>query len=136
MATGETVTVACKLPNGLHLDLRDANGEVRRVTLRGSGDARRMESGGQFVSSHGNRVSEGFGLTPGVSKEFWEAWEAQYRKANYEPLVRGLIFAVPKLDSAAAMAREKAEIKTGLEPIDPAKKTGDGVEARTEEDPK
>jgi len=133
--TGETVTIASKLPFPLHLDLKDNDGEVRRVTLRGSGESRRADSNFEVFGDIGGRVIGGYGLTRGVSKDFWDAWEAQYRKAGYAPVVNNLIFALPKLDAASAKAHEMAEVRNGLEPIDPKKpwKSGKGKDSFTVE---
>lgn len=99
-ATGTaTVTVGCKLPNGLHLDLGD-----KRVTLNGANSA---------------RIVGGYGITEGVDAAFFEAWKKTY--ADSPAVKNGLVFAHGKTGDVEAQAREQAEIRTGLEPLDPEK---------------
>lgn len=93
-----TVTIGCKLPNGLHLDYKGV-----RVTLNGS---------------NSSRIVGGYGFTS-VSKDFWDAWSAEYK--GFPPLEAGLIFAQNNNLSANAAATEQAGIKSGFEPIDPQK---------------
>lgn len=118
-----TVTVACKVPNGLHLDLCDTEGRVlKRVTVRGNAaqrlveranDSGRMATSFEPVSS----VREGFGLTPNVDADFWESWLKQ--NANYAPVAAGLIFAHATPAYVASKATERAEVMSGMEPINP-----------------
>lgn len=92
------VTVGCKLPNGLHLDL-----DGRRATINGA---------------NSSRIVGGYGLTE-VDKDLWEAWAKAYAES---PLIKnGLVFAQGSAASAEAKAKEQAEIKSGLEPLVPGK---------------
>lgn len=91
-----TITVACKLPNGLVLNLGDT-----KVVLKGARD---------------REAVAGFGLTE-VDEGFWSTWTTQHK--DFVPLKKGMIFAQPKAASAAAEAKEKKDIKTGLEGMDP-----------------
>lgn len=122
-----TVTVACKLPNGLHADLMDAASgrPIKRVTFIGSAAARSLEraddKGNPVDMEPLSIVRGGFGLTHNVPADFWEAWLAQ--NADYEPVRKGLIFASAKGDSARDQANDQAEIRNGFEPIDPTKPT-------------
>ncbi|MGF6604585.1 hypothetical protein P3T23_009341 [Paraburkholderia sp. GAS448] len=102
--TGATVTVACRLPQGLHLDIVK-HGEVRkRVTLAGS---------------NSTQAVAGFGITEHVPKDFFDRWLADHREL---PAVKnGLIFAHEKKDSVEARATERTDLKSGLEPLDPKK---------------
>ena len=108
-----TVTVACKLPNGLHLDLPGRD----RVTVRGFAVAWGEASPLSIVG--------GFGLTPGVDADFFEEW--MITNADFEPVKKGLIFASAKASDATAQAKEFAGLKSGLEPLDPDK-PGPGLE--------
>lgn len=94
-----TVTVGCKIPNGLHLDLGG-----KRITLNGSSSS---------------LVIGGYGLTEGVPAEFFEAWMKAY--ADSPAVTNGLVFAQEKAADARAQALDQAEIKTGLEPLNPNK---------------
>jgi len=93
-----TVTVACKLPNGLVLDLPDAKSPI---VLKGA--------------NHVDAIA-GFGLTD-VPIEFWEAWVKLY--ADFVPLKKELIFAQTTAKNTAAKAKEHKGAKTGLEGLDP-----------------
>ena len=120
----ETVSIACKLPNGIVLELPGHP----RVYIKGSAveiglpSERRTT---QDLSVPPLLVPGGFALTPDVDADFWRAWSTAY--AGMEVLQKGLLFAMPKPQDARAKAREMAKEKTGLEPIDPDK-MGDGLE--------
>ena len=102
--SSSTVTVACRIPQGLHLDIVK-HGEVRqRVTLNGSNSAHAVA---------------GYGITEHVPKEFFGKWLADHKDL---PAVRnGLIFAHAQKRSAEAKAAEQTGLKSGLEPLDPKK---------------
>lgn len=101
-----TVVVACKLPTGLHLEMpHPSTGEHMRVTVAGPANAR--------------LVSNGFGLTSGVDRDFAEAWFKAY--ANYHPVKTGQIFIETDRQRAKDHAKENREVRTGLEPNDPNK---------------
>lgn len=113
----QTVTVGCKLPNGLHMDLRGTGGELnRRVTLNGANKS---------------EVIGGYGITHGVDKEFFEEWKRI--NADFPPLKKGLIFAHDKPASAAAQAKEQAELKSGFEGMNPDKPAPGVERAKTDE---
>lgn len=139
MATANTVTIACKLPNGMFLDLMGEEKEemvpsnsgpvrqvkrdlLKRVLVRGVAAERRLERGdehGDPMESPGiMTVQGGYGLTFGVDKDFWDAWLRQ--NANSDLVKNRLIFAAAG-DKAADQAREQEEIRSGLEPLDPEK---------------
>lgn len=103
--TGATVTVACKLPNGLNLG--HIHGDDKpHVILRGS--------------NHPLAVG-GYGLTHGISADAWAEWSRQH--AFLPALQNGLVFDHAKPQAAKMMAAEMAEVKSGLEPLngdDPA----------------
>lgn len=99
----KTVSVGCKLPAGLHLDLKSNDGNVR-VTLKGSND------------SH---IIGGYGLTHNVSAEFMKEWLR--KNAKHPAVVNNAIFIHSDASSAEAIAKERREISTGLEAVDPIK---------------
>lgn len=105
----QTVTVGCKLPHGLHLDIGE-----KRVTLAGA---------------NASQVIGGHGITENVDKEFFEKWLSLNKDSV--AVQRGLIFAHDKAGNTKSEAIEKQEEKTGLEGIDPAN-PGPGI-APTEE---
>ena len=107
--SGETVMVACKLPNGLHMDLV-VDGAKKRYTLKGNA----LPRGADVTDKEYARIVGGFAFTE-VPKAFFDAWMRQYK--DLEAVKNGLIFARSKMQDAEAIAREKAELKSGLEPI-------------------
>lgn len=122
--------VACKHPNGLKLDLHDQDGKITdSVTLFGG----RLPVDDNGIPTQIRAVVGGYGFTE-VKDEFWNEWSRTYK--DFEPLKRGMIFACGTLREAKHEAAVREGIVTGLEPVDPDKKTADGVEAATEDDGK
>jgi hypothetical protein len=136
--TGATVTIACKLPVGLWaelIDMEDAhassvvhNGDkimirpkLGRVFLRGVARERRLERADENgrLADHEplQAVAGGFGLTTGVDADWAAAWFEQNR--DYPPVAQGLIFMAVKPEVGRAKALERAELRSGQEPIDP-----------------
>jgi len=95
-----TVTVGCKLPNGIIMEM----GEQRTV-LRGTNSA-------VIVGGHG--------ITEGVDKDFFDAWSKLHADKDF--IKGGFVFAHEKSASTAAEAKERADEETGLEPLDPDEK--------------
>lgn len=100
----DTVIVGCKLPNGLHLDLRNNEGEVIRHTIAGANAA---------------RIVGGYGLTPGVPAEFMAKWFEV--NARHPAVVNKSIFIHSQASSARSIAKEHEKLETGLQPLDPVK---------------
>ncbi|AWJ93314.1 hypothetical protein Sp245p_26190 (plasmid) [Azospirillum baldaniorum] len=125
--SGETVTVACKLPHGLELrtfTMEEVSEPVMGGGFRSVKMARQDETtfvikGNAFPQNMApeHPIIGGFGLTPGVPKGFWDKWLEQNASSA---LVRsGLIFAHAKPGHAEGEARERTELRSGLERIDP-----------------
>lgn len=104
----KTVSVGCKLPNGLHLDLGQPGDPQNRISLRGSNSA---------------TVIGGFGITHGVDEQFFAEW--MKRNKSLDMVKNGLIFEHTNPESVRQYANENAEVQTGLEPLNPAKLKGD-----------
>lgn len=100
MAAAETVSVGCRYPNGLYLDMGKT-----RVEINGANAA---------------NVIGGHGITENVDKPFMEAWLAKH--ADLDIVKGGHLFINGKVASVIAEANEKANHLTGLEPLDPNKK--------------
>jgi len=126
-----TVTVACKFPAGVVLQLcrkvefvEEGIGGVRINRVRYDKEGRTFvvrgpaEPNGQTPKGYRRPVTEGgYALTHNIPADFWEKWLAQ-NQGN--PLVEnGMIFAAPDRDDAEAMARENAHLRSGFEPIVP-----------------
>lgn len=106
VTTGATVTVACKMPNGMNLG-KIHGPDKPDVILRGSNH--RLAVGG-------------YGLTHGIDADAFDKWREQHK--FLPALKNNLIFAHSKPLSARAMAAEMADVKSGLEPLngdDPSK---------------
>lgn len=93
----KTVTVGCKLPNGLILEL---NGQT--VEINGA---------------NSSRLVGGHGITYDVDAEFFDAWLEAY--ADRAMVRNGFIFAHDKAADTKAEAAEKENNATGLEAVDP-----------------
>jgi hypothetical protein len=125
-----TVTVACKLPHGFVLQLQKRveatqpamgggltqttvwvpDPDVDPITIYGNAHPQNMAP----IAPMAN----GFALTHGVPKDFWDAWVDQHKRL---PAVKnGLIFAHENVSKSRDEAKEKANERTGLERIDPA----------------
>lgn len=104
-----TITVGCKLPNGIVITTGG-----KSATLAGA---------------NSSRIIGGYGLTA-VDKDLFEAWSKEF--AQFAPLKHGLIFAQDKPAAAESQAKEQADIKSGLEPLD-LSQPASGVEAEAYE---
>lgn len=94
-------TIACKLPNGFTLTHKE-----KTVTFRGA---------------NAPDAVLGFGLTHGVDGEWFKDWATTDGK-NFPAVKNGSLFAQDNADRARAASKERAkDVKTGLEPLDPAK---------------
>ena len=130
MATASTYSIGCKLPNGLHLEIR------KPLPGTGSKDERgprfSFERFATLKGTNDDNAVGGFGITHGVDAALYDAWLEQH---SWLPAVKnGLVFKVQDRNLVAPMAKEMAEVKSGLEPLDP-EKPGYGV-APTDEQQK
>lgn len=124
-----TVTVACKLPHGLKLRLfnmidtqepilgggyrtvKVAREQAKSITIKGWSHAQNMAPDAPIVG--------GYALTMNVDKDFWDAWLEQNQELD---AVRNkLIFAHEKPVNAEAESKEKRDVRSGLERLDPKK---------------
>lgn len=126
-----SVTVACKIPQGLVLQLQHPMS--RRVpTGRGAeddyavievmvfggkryhvfGPAMPAQVGPDYILPHA--VEGGYALTRGIPADFWRQWLEQNKLADY--VVNKMIFAMDA-ESSQSKAREHGELKSGLEPL-------------------
>jgi hypothetical protein len=114
-----TVTVACKLPNGLQAMCINAAGE--RVTVTFNGSRLPLDEDGNVIPKHvlAGRGNEAFGLTQ-VDADFWAQWAKE--NATYIPFAKGMIFSMADEASAVSCAKEMAGVRTGLEPASRDKK--------------
>jgi hypothetical protein len=128
---GGTVTVACKFPAGILLQLCRETTYVEETSGGTRLERRRFDKVGKIIAVRGParangqtpkgyvlpHVEGGYALTHGVDKDFFEEWMRQ-NKDN--PLVtNGMIFACDSVGSATSKAREQEELLSGFEPITP-----------------
>jgi hypothetical protein len=113
-----TVSVGCKLPHGLHLQLYNmvpgmaAEPIGERVTLKGANEG---------VSVVAPIMVEGaFGVTENIDKDFMERWLKD--NASHAAVKGGMIFVQDKTVSVKAEGAAKKALKTGFEGVDPKKK--------------
>lgn len=127
--SGETVTVACKLPNGLMLQHWRMDTFHDPVLGGGYRKVERAVEDGPPVRVNGPAVPfgvtprflivGGYALTTGISKDFWDKWLSQNR--NHDSVIGKCIFAMPTMDAAQGQADDLAEVTSGLQPIVPDK---------------
>ncbi len=125
-SAGEKVVVACKLPGGLMIHA-DKMVRTTELTMTGTREVDKAMRASGFVRLNGSAVPYGFipkwliengyGFTPGVSREIWDAW--QKSNANSPMWLNGLVAAFHDEDSARAWAKENASRRTGMEPMVP-----------------
>lgn len=100
-ASTDTVTVACKLPNGLHIKIEELG-----INIKLHGSASPYAIGGH-------------GMTQGVNAAEWGAIEAHPHFGNAAWLKNQVVFAMNKPQDASDKAIERQKVRAGFEPIDP-----------------
>lgn len=133
----DTVTVLCRLPHGIKLQLAPAGDAERRAKLSADGTPDRSPVA--YVKSvtiaGANRAPDyhpkdnvllGRVGRTSVDKAFWDAWLAQHKDSD---LVKNhCVFAEVTERNAEAKAREFATVKTGFEPVEPEELKRKGME--------
>ncbi|NSL91404.1 hypothetical protein [Acetobacter syzygii] len=123
--TSATVTVICRMPAGLVLDLYDVDALAARasastpvmapprpvasVRLNGAKADPRYHARDNLLLGMGGRTE--------VDASFWQAWCTQ--NPHFLPLKNGLIFAQPRAEDAAAELAERGQHRSGLEGLEP-----------------
>jgi hypothetical protein len=130
-----TVTVACKIPQGIILQLQRP-AERMEDTRDGPRPRTYWVKFGEIFFVRGPAypvgtipkgfrrppINEGgYALTNGIPADFWEQWAEQNAKADFvvapDGAEHGMIFAYPDMEDAASAAREQEKLLSGLEPI-------------------
>jgi len=119
---GETVTVGCKIPNGLRLQLCKPHNEreqglnfVRDVTVWRKYGKQVIIKGNGHASNSPDAFKYGAALTHNVDAEFMDTWMEQ--NAEHPAVINHLVFIANREADALAMAREFKDQKSGLEPL-------------------
>ena len=133
--SARTVTVACKIPMGLQLQLQkdmekwddERGGPVKRTYKVKTGKIYYVagpaypQGGKPKNFPREPMVEGGYALTPGIPAEFWEEWLHQNRLAPYvqatDGAEHGMIFAYGLKADTVAAAREQEKQMSGLEPL-------------------
>jgi hypothetical protein len=122
-----TVTVACKIPNGILL--RTFHPEMEKEqTPNGVRDIQVFRPDPEVFHVKGPALpfgktpigftlEGGYALTRGIPEDFWTKWVEQ--NADLDALKNGLIFACRTQQEAAQEAHSMRKVKSGLEPLDP-----------------
>lgn len=129
LKSGATVVVASKLPFDLVIRICDFTTKLEPVVGGGSREVRVAVPRAESVTIRGNAVpvgvaptvqmEGGYALTQGVPAAFFAEWLEQNK--NTDLVKNKVIFAHGKMTNAVAEAKEHAELKTGLERLDPDK---------------
>jgi hypothetical protein len=98
-APSDTLTIACKLPQGLRIPLPTTGGEL---VIKGAGSP----------GAH-----SGHGYTHGVPKDVWVEIEAHYGDKKW--FADEHVFAMAQMEDATAKAQEREDVPAGFEKIDP-----------------
>jgi hypothetical protein len=128
--SGAKVVVACKLPNGLVMQLHRPEEWDEPVLGGGYRKSTRHVPDGNPITAHGWRVAHGetpkitiaggYALTSNVPGWFWDRWLKENEGAAV--VTNKLIFAYERPDEAKGVAKEHASIRSGLEPLNMARK--------------
>jgi hypothetical protein len=95
----DQVTIACKLPQGLHI---------------------KLPSTGKMIKLHGSATPyavAGHGMTSGITGAQWDEIEATYPDALWHK--SGAVFVSKRKEDASAQAVERKAENVGFNPIDP-----------------
>jgi hypothetical protein len=123
-----TVTIACKIPNGLLLQVFNMVDHDEPVFGGGVRVVKRAVQVGDRIKVNGparymgqelpHDIKGGCGLTYGVDADFWAKWLEQNKTAPY--VTNGLIFAQPtgKPGDIDAQIKDHKKLKSGMEPLD------------------
>jgi hypothetical protein len=134
-ATARTVTVACKIPTGLVLQLQrrvdrmedTRDGPIPRTYWTKHGRTYHINGPAYPVGTIPKgfpripMIEGGYALTTGIPAEFWEEWLEQNKRSDFvvpaPGAEHGMIFAYADVESTASAAREQEKLLSGLEPI-------------------
>lgn len=137
----DVMTVYSKLPAGLVLQLQEKvidhepvmGGGSRQVEIwRRTGGTVTLNGtavvhGQMRLDVHGNPVAMvgGYAVTP-VETKFWDEWVRQNATLPMLTCKPPLVFAHPSRASGDSMAKERASVRSGFEPLTPTLVDGGG----------
>lgn len=100
------ITIGCRLPSGLIIDLMK---DGKKVEVELAGQRQTQARSSIIILSN-----DDYGTTE-VDASFWEEWKASVG-ADYAPLASGAIFEAKNTNEAGAKAKDLKDKKTGHEP--------------------
>lgn len=122
-----TVTVGCKLPNGLKLRVHGFVERHEQVMGGGTRLVKQAVQQGQTFTLNGfardvlkapeHPIRGGYALTYGVDAEFMATWMKQ--NESHPAVANKLIIVHEKASMIEGQAKEQAKVRSGLEPVDP-----------------
>ncbi len=126
------IWVGCKLPQGMVLELFEEPAEdVRRAMELGLSNPRvfmppvlkasvTLKGANSLANDYSMRglaqPNFPYAVTP-VPEDFWNEWFAKHK--NLTAVKRGFIFVAPNERAAKSESKERADEKTGIEPLNP-----------------
>jgi len=114
----QTVSVGCKLPWGLICEMgTPGEDDYKRIVLHGSNSTDPRNPAARMTKLP-VAVAGGYGLTPGVPKDFIEAWMKKH--SRLDAVRTGLIF-IEAAKDATAHADIYKGLQHGFEPLDPTR---------------
>lgn len=123
---GKTVTVACKLPHGMIMQIHKGYDSEEPVFGGGVRKVTRFETVGSPITLNGNSsyqdqapgysIRGGFALTHNVPAKFFRQWCKEQKDSDF--IKKGLVYACSDVHDAEDKAKEHRSIKSGLERLD------------------
>ena len=123
----KTVTVACKLPHGIMLQLYKMIDGVEPVSGGGYRQIKVAQKVGEPIKINGNShkqnalpsciIRDSFAFTENVPKDHWDAWLEQNQSLDF--VKNGLIFAHETTNSVVDQAKDHKAIRSGFERLNP-----------------
>ncbi len=121
----ETVTVACKMPNGMILQVCDLMDVPSPEPGRPHHTVKEWRPVGEKVTINGPavqfgdipeyRIVAGYALTEGVPAQFWDRWLEQHK--DDASVKNKLIFAHERTVHVVDMAKDHKSVQSGLQPL-------------------
>lgn len=126
---GETVTVACKQPNGIILRLFQMVDMAEPVMGGGTRMVKQAQPIGKSYVIRGpaipfGKIPEfqivgGYALTEGIPGDFWDTWCEQNKDSDL--LLKRMMFAHERTTTVVGLAKDQKGLTSGLEPLNPDK---------------
>jgi hypothetical protein len=130
---GAQVTIGCKLPNGLIMELVEQPQQKNSINPAPVGKRVKLNGANTLRLANKNPDIGGFGETT-VDEEFWNEWYKRNKDADF--IKNGFIFMVKSEAAFKTEAKDRINERTMLEPLNPDKAAKDPRMSRgVERDP-